>query len=167
MAFLFKNSIFKKQNMFMKRAIACLLLLFFLLPLLHAQQKVFLRIYNTDGKKISKGYLSATTDSSIILLNGNSREEVSVARIGDIKSHHLSNRILKRSVEVVILTVIIAVVIIYLIMVITDRHHFRNYGNSGNSGPGVSKHVRPLEKYTVNGSQVNWKIQRLLLDGLL
>jgi ABC-type spermidine/putrescine transport system permease subunit I len=153
----------------MKKAIPCLLFLLFSLPLLHAQKKIFLRIYDMNGQKIARGYLSATRDSSIILVNGNTNEEISVSRIGNIKTHHLSNRILKHSLEVAVIVVLVAVLVGYLILVITDRSHTysNSYHNNYNGGKKTSKRILPADKYKVNGDLGAWYMQRLLLDQFL
>ena len=61
---------------------ACMFIFF----ALQAQPHKFLRIFDLSGKKVAKGYLSNTTDSSIKLANDSTAIEYSAAKIGFIKT---------------------------------------------------------------------------------
>jgi hypothetical protein len=58
----------------------------FIFCALSAQPHKFLRIFDLSGKKIAKGYLSSTTDSSIKLVHDSTTTEYSATKIGFIKT---------------------------------------------------------------------------------
>ena len=65
----------------------CLLMLMlvcYISPL--AAKDLFIRIFDQQGRKIAKGVLTATTDSSIILLNSKKTHEIPLKDIGVIKT---------------------------------------------------------------------------------
>ena len=72
----------------MRKIILLLLALNLFSSALQAQQKTFLRIFDLSGKKIGKGFLQSTTDSSIRLTKDSGMQEFSVANIGFIKTKH-------------------------------------------------------------------------------
>ena len=66
-----------------------------------AQSSNFLRVFNTSGKKIGKGQLRATTDSSLILEKGNKLMEIPVDRIGQmITKRSFGNSVLVTSLVI-------------------------------------------------------------------
>src|SRR6185436_11850757 len=79
------DGLFTFKNIFMKKTIVLLLLLFSFINLT-AQKKTFLRIYDMAGKKIGKGYLVGTTDSTIILKSSDQIKIFSSSLIGTIKT---------------------------------------------------------------------------------
>ena len=68
----------------MKNIITVFLLMIFIQT--NAQHKIFIRIYNTNNQKITKGYLQKTTDSTLTLSSkGNEIREVSIKEIKKIR----------------------------------------------------------------------------------
>ena len=59
-----------------------------LATVVHAQKAMFVRVYNLTGKKIYKGHVYTTTDSSLLLEVNNQFITVPVSNIGQIKTKH-------------------------------------------------------------------------------
>lgn len=53
-----------------------------------AQKELFVRVYDTTGKKIYKGNVYGTTDSSLVLRISNNPVNIPVSIIGFIKTKH-------------------------------------------------------------------------------
>ncbi len=55
-----------------------------------SQKSIFMRVYDSTGRLITKGHYVAVTDSSIKILNGNTRmeEEINYQQISFIKTLH-------------------------------------------------------------------------------
>ncbi len=69
----------------MKYCITGLILILLSTNLL-SQKRVYIRIYTMGGKLVEKGYLTGTTDSSILLSKKDVSMEIKITEIGFIKS---------------------------------------------------------------------------------
>jgi hypothetical protein len=166
------------QNALMKKAVIYLLFLLFLQQFLNAQQKPFLRVYSSGGKKISKGYLFDTTDTSIILSKGTNGKmfiETPVTEIDLIKTNRtVTKRVINTTLIVISVVGIIAVVIYSMTRNRCDENRnglFRNNRGSNktkNRDPNeISKPLHPLKRYVINSDLKIWQDQRILLNRLL
>jgi len=54
--------------------------------LLHAQKKIFIRVYDRSGHKSAKGFLAGTTDTSVLILKDSVPMSIHVSGIGYIKT---------------------------------------------------------------------------------
>jgi hypothetical protein len=70
----------------MRKLIALMVLLTINISILHAQKKVFVRVYDMSGKKTAKGFLAGTTDSSILISRDTLPVSIPVTQIGYIKT---------------------------------------------------------------------------------
>ena len=156
----------------MKRGIACLFLLFSSIQFVNAQRTPFMRVYNSSGKKLSKGFLFDSTDTSLILSKGNSGKkfmETPVTNIELIKTKRtISRRIVNTTLSVVGFVVVITATIA------SSGQNGRNYNRSGrnnsdrNSEPDkISTPPKPLNRYVVKSDPETWQKQRVLLHRLL
>ena len=153
----------------MKKALAFLLFLFFLISVQAAQPRTFLRLYDVHGNKIASGYLSATTDSSVILENGKGRIEILSSQIGVIKTHHIINRILRDALAVLIVLAILALLVFIIVSIFkkpSSNPQFPDLTGSGNSKT-VKKIPKVLGEYKINNNADSWQEQRALLNKLL
>lgn len=151
----------------MRRLTAFFLLLFGTLQFLHAQDRTFVRIYDADGKKIEKGYLYNTTDSSVILEKGKSFVEIPATQIDIIKSKRsTTNRIFTTALKVIVIIIAIAAIIIYIAMIISRPHFGVPYNEKNNDHFNI-KHPKPQKEYKINNSLETFKTQRLLLNRLM
>ena len=142
-----------------------LLLLFFPLAFANAQEPVFLRVYNAQGKKINKGYLFYLSDTSITLTRKRTVvTETNVSQIHIIKSKRTrGHRILVTTASV---AGVAALVVIFV---------WTNKSGSGrgffNSRGGHRKKEsikrfptpKPYKHYKVAGNVQNWKKQKAYL----
>lgn len=97
----------------MKQAIL-LVLLITIFSASHAQKKIFLRVYNTEGKKISKGYYVNSSDSMLTLYSKSGMREVPATSLGYVKT--------RRSVlHTIIAGTMVAVVPLGIMMVSSDE----------------------------------------------
>ena len=148
-----------------------LLLLFFSSQLITAQKPAFLRVYNSHGKKINKGELFQTSDTSITLTRRNLFTETPITQINVIKS----NRTTGHRVAITTLSILSVVgVAILLANSLNDTNRPNGYINRGNNKSRQTNTVnpmlkkgRPLKKYKVNQDQEEWKKQRVVLNLLL
>lgn len=151
----------------MRRLVLFFLLLFGTLQFLQAQDRTFVRIYNADGKKIEKGYLYNTTDSSVILQKGNSYVEIPAAQIDVIKSKRsITNRIFTTALKVIVMIIAIAAIIIYIAMIISHPN-LDVASNEKNSNHINIKHPKPQKEYKINNNLDTFKTQHLLLNQLM
>jgi hypothetical protein len=142
-----------------------LLLLLFPFAFAHAQGSVFLRVYNANGKKISKGYLVSLSDTSITLIRkATIIKESPVSHISVIKSKRTTGH------RVMVITASVAGAVFLLAGTVWAN---KNGSAPGffNSGSGRKKHqsIRPLpppkpfKKYKIGGSAQNWQHQKAYL----
>jgi hypothetical protein len=54
----------------------------------NAQNSLFVRVYNTEGKKIYNGHVYIVTDSSLLLIGKRAPDTIFVRNIGSIKTKH-------------------------------------------------------------------------------
>ena len=157
----------------MKR-IVCLFLVFFSLQYVNAQKPTFLRLYNSNGKKINKGELFLTSDTSITLIRKNILTETPVSDIKLIKSNRTTGR------RILTTTLNVAGVAFLLAGALYSLSRPHSYGNSvGNKSPGrnksrsgytvdpMQKTSKPLKKYKVDHNLETWAKQRKLVNQLL
>jgi hypothetical protein len=98
----------------MKIVFAAILLFFFLASVVCAQKRTFLRLYDTSGNKFSKGYLFATTDSSLTLYQGDTKLQIPAVQIGYIKTRRsMAHRVLIVSLAIVSVAGAVVIVLIY------------------------------------------------------
>src|SRR5687767_7895479 len=134
----------------MKRAI-CLLFLFVTLHFVNAQKPTFLRVYNAHGKKINRGTIFETTDTSITLTRKNIFTETPIAQIDVIKSKRTTgHRILITTLSVAGIAVLLAGAVHSLARphgyyTNTDKQQTKKNPMSLRSKP-----PRPLKKYQVS-----------------
>ena len=53
-----------------------------------AQKSLFVRVYNTAGKKIYNGHVYIVTDSSLLLIGKRAPDTIFVSHIGSVKTKH-------------------------------------------------------------------------------
>jgi len=149
----------------MKYTIAFLLLLVCSATVLHAQPKIFMRVYDAGGKKIAKGYFYGTTDAALLLRKAKKPITVPVQRIGIIKTERSkANRILSIPVIVVIAAVLAVIAIAYVAILVMHPR----ISSSANQHPAtLSKQVKPLKEYRIDCNPATWQVQRGLLNQLL
>jgi hypothetical protein len=167
--FLVLNSTFKIQTLFMKKALAFLLFFCFLISVQAAQPRTFLRLYDINGNKIASGYLSGTTDSSVILQNGKERIEILSSQIDVIKTRHIINRILRQVLAVLILLAIVVLLVFIIVSIFkrpSSNPQFPDLTGSGNTKK-VKKIPKVLEEYKIDNNADSWRQQRALLNRLL
>lgn len=136
---------------------------------LSAQGLVFVRLFDTTGKKIDKGYLFATSDSSITLYKGNNKQDVLVTQLGFIKTKHsLAHRIGRVALRTAgVIAVIPAFVYIFLLE-FQDSDGFITYPKNKHPNPDAETPKKKLhKKYIINGSLKEWKAQKILLEPFL
>lgn len=150
----------------MKKAVIVLSLLFFTAQFPNAQQTPFLRLYNSSGKKISKGHLFDTTDISLILSKGTKGKkyvEIPVTKIDLIKTKRsTANRVLITTLKVIGVGVVVVAV---LYSTRQNGLHGRKYSNK-NEMHEILK-PKPLKRYEINNDLETWKEQRIFLNRLL
>ena len=147
------------------KGIIFLIFLFFSVHTIHAQKTSFLRIYNSKGKKISKGRIFQLSDTSITLTRKNRFVETPVAEINTIKSKRTTgHRILITTLSVVSVVAILATV------AQSNQRGPANINSSSKKTPNLpimGKPAKPLKKYKVNNNLEDWQEQRKLLTFLL
>ena len=151
----------------MKRIIY-LLLIFFSFKSIIAQKPAFLRVYNSQGKKVNKGQLFQTSDTSITLTRRNLFTETPVTQIDVIKS----NRTTGHRIVITTLSVVgFAVVLVSALNNTSERQRYNNTSSNKSTGTTtvnpILKTARPLKKYKVNQDPAQWKKQRTVLNLLL
>jgi len=84
---LYATNIFRLlKNNFMRRLVTLLFLISICYQVC-AQKAIFVRVYNLNDKKINKGHVLATTDTSLQLItNGRNTVNLSINSIGKIKT---------------------------------------------------------------------------------
>jgi hypothetical protein len=149
----------------MKYAIASLLLLVCSAAMLHAQSKIFMRVYGASGKKISKGYFYGTTDAALLLRKAKKSITISVQQIDVIKTERSkANRILSVPV-IVIIAAVLAVIAIAYVATLVMRPRIPPPANQHPAT--LSKQVKPLKEYRIDCNPATWQVQRGLLNQLL
>jgi hypothetical protein len=151
-----------------------LLLIFIDLQPVQAQGIAFVRVYSHSGKKIGKGYIFKTTDSSIMLAKTTRsfmNKEILVNDIGVIKSKHtVAGRISVTSLKVVGYAMVVGIVIVAIAA--STRRDGRHYIDPDNlpkrEAPGAApnQYDHPKKQYVVNGSRSNWRVLLPQLDRL-
>ena len=167
-----------RKFLFMKRTVVFLSLSFFLLQFLNAQRFSFLRIYNSSGKKISKGHLFDTTDTSIMLSKGAKGimyMETPITKVDHIKTNRTVTRRIINTTLSIIGVAVITIAVIYnisrrggnsnwLLNNNRNRNKARKMDKNQNE---IVKPLKPLKKYEVNSNLETWRTQRVLLHRLL
>ena len=151
-----------------------LLIIFIGLQSLQAQGIAFVRVYSPAGKKLGKGYIFKTTDSSIMLARTTRsfmNKEILVNDIGVIKSKHtVAGRIAVTSLKAVGYATVVGVVIV--VIVASTRRDGQHYIDPDNlpkrEPPGIApnQYDHPKKQYLVNGSRSNWLAVLPQLDRL-
>ena len=141
------------------------LLLFFPLAFAYAQQPVFLRVYNTNGQKINKGYLLYLSDTSITLTRKRTVvTETPVSQIGLIKSKRTTGH---RIIVTTAAVVSVAAFVVVLIWTNKDRttSGFFNTGRGRKEKQGIKPLAspKPFKKYKVDGNTETWQQQKAQL----
>lgn len=157
----------------MKPVILLLLILTGLQPL-QAQGIAFVRVYSPSGKKLGKGYIFKTTDSSIMLARTTRsfmNKEIPVNDIGVIKSRHtVAGRIAVTSLKVVGCAMVVGIVIVAIAA--STRNNGQHYIDPDNlpkrepPGAAPNQYDHPKKQYVVNGSRSNWLALLPQLDRL-
>lgn len=154
-------------NKAMRKLIWVLLLCFFA-ESARAQKPIFLRLYNSSGKKIDRGELFQMSDTSITLTRKNIFTETPITKVELIKSKRTTgHRILITSLSVVGVAAIVAGKIYSLSQPTYGYRDFSNKGGKSNKLTRVPRRPRPLKKYEVKGDTEHWAKQRELLTRLM
>ncbi|HKB45268.1 MAG TPA: hypothetical protein VKC90_12795 [Chitinophagaceae bacterium] len=164
----------------MKKTFVCLFLLFFLFQFLNAQKISFLRVYNSGGKKISKGHLFDTTDTSVMLSKGTKGimyAEIPITKIDFIKTNRtVTRRIINTTLSIIGVAVVIVAVIYNISRHDGNSNWLFNNNNNRNRNKArdidrnqieITKPLKPLKRYEVNNNLETWRAQRVLLHRLL
>jgi hypothetical protein len=152
---------------------------------LHAQKKIFIRVYDLSGHKSAKGFLAGTTDTSVLILKDSVPVSIPVSNIGHIKT--------KRSIgHTILLSSIIGGVTFGIIGAASGEKDV-NDGTLGGSlhdavnfspgegfeaglllgsiitgGVGAIIHAAGRHHtFTINGNLENFKHERQAIDNLL
>lgn len=70
----------------MKKLFLLSIILALNVTLLHAQKKIFIRVYDRSGHKSAKGFLAGTTDTSVLILKDSVPVSIHASGIGYIKT---------------------------------------------------------------------------------
>lgn len=150
-----------------------------------AQSSNFLRVFDPSGKKIAKGHLNGTTETSLILKKGNRTIEIPYQRIG----HMITKRSFGHSV---LMTSLLIGGITSTIGIVTNSStknttspvggelNFNidlSYSNTdilamglttgvllGTSVGGIIGGTKKTEHFNVNGNIEEWKKVKVILD---
>lgn len=149
------------------RKIFFLIFLLLVAQYIEAQKPAFFRIYNSHGKKISKGSLFQLSDTSVTLTRKNTFTEIPVSNIKVLKSKRTTaHRIVFTTLAVASVVALVAVAINA-----NSEHRNRNFNSTSHKhNPDLStmgKPPKPYKKYVVNNDIETWKEQRRLLTFLL
>lgn len=155
------------------KIICCHLLLLLCVLQLAAQRPVFLRVYNMDGKKLGRGFIFKTTDSSIMLCRrptGNMYKEIPASSISIIKSKHsVAGRIGIASLKVIGYASVVGIVIVAAVIAANNPEYFSRQNNTGTNNekhPPRERYGISQKKYIVNGNTGNWQAVKEQLSPL-
>ena len=132
---------------------------------------VFLRVYNLEGKKISKGSIVFMNDSLLGLKNSSDKVKISMKDIGFIKTKRSAgNNVLIGAASGATLGVIMGVSTAdpdAWILGYTAGEGAAVFGSIGALGGGaiggLTSLIKKSETYIINGSEVNWNsFQKLI-----
>jgi hypothetical protein len=150
----------------MKR-ILHLFFLFLFFQLGHSQQPTFLRLYDATGKKIDRGELFETTDTSLVLTRKNIFTETPVTKINAIKSKRTTgHRILISTLKITGAAVFLVAAVYSLSQ---PRYGYRTFDNTkpkSKMPKRIMRTPKAEKKYEINQDAEKWKKQRVLLNGL-
>ena len=169
----------------MKKLFLLSVILTLSVTLLHAQKKIFIRVYDLSGYKSAKGFLAGTTDTSVLILKDSVPLSIHVSNISHIKT--------KRSIGHTILLSSIVGGVTFGIIGAASGEKDVNDGTLGGSihdavsfspaeafaaglilgsivsgGAGAIIHATGRHHtFTINGSLENFKRERQAIDNLL
>jgi hypothetical protein len=145
-----------------------LVFLFLLLQLNHAQKPTFLRLYDSHGKKINRGELFETTDTSLVLTRKNIFTETPVTKINVIKSKRTtSHRILITALKIAGAAIFLVATVYNLSRPGYSYSTIDNNNKSKSQSPKkIMRTPKAEKKYEINQDAEKWKKQRALLNGL-
>lgn len=140
----------------------------------YSKSTIFLRVFDIHHTKVAKGKLAGTTDSSLILLNGNSLLEIPCSQIGTIKTHRsLGHKILIPGIVTTCLVTTLESVAVSLGQELTNVFSYTkprakdpsiailSYGLLSGAAIGsisglVSSQRNPSRTLMVNGKREDW-----------
>ena len=145
-----------------------LVFLFLFLQSGHSQKPTFLRLYDVHGKKIDRGELFETTDTSLVLTRKNIFTETPVTKVNVIKSKRTTGH------RILITTLKITGAAIFLVAAVYSlsqpRYGYRPIDNNkpkSKTSRQIMKIPKAEKKYEINQDAEKWKKQRALLNGVL
>jgi hypothetical protein len=145
-----------------------LVFLFSFLQSNFAQKPTFLRLYDSHGKKIDRGELFETTDTSLVLTRQNIFTETPVTKVNIIKSKRTTGH------RILITTLKITGAAIFLVAAVYSlsqpRYGYRTIDNNkpkSKTPRQIMKTPKAEKKYEINQDAEKWEKQRVLLSWIL
>ena len=145
-----------------------LVFLFLFLQSTFAQKPTFLRLYDSHGKRIDRGELFETTDTSLVLTRKNIFTETPVAKVDLIKSKRTTAH------RMLITTLKITGAAIFLVAAVYSLSQPRYRSRAIDNNKPKSKTPRQImktpkaeKKYEINQDAEKWEKQRVLLNRVL
>ena len=145
-----------------------LVFLFLFLQSTFAQKPTFLRLYDSHGKRIDRGELFETTDTSLVLTRKNIFTETPVAKVNLIKSKRTTAH------RMLVTTLKITGAAIFLVAAVYSLSQPRyGYSTIDNNKPRsktprqIMKTPKAEKKYEIYQDAEKWKKQRVLLNRVL
>lgn len=143
----------------MKQYIFCLLLFLLSVQLVQAQNYVFIRVYNSENKKINKGHFWGTTDSSVYVYRGKNLMEIPVNQADHIRT--------KRSLthRIVVTVAAVTVVVLFIWALASNKNGIHPLGNgSGRRDRAGNQFYKIPRRFHVEHERMKWREQRLFMD---
>ena len=157
----------------MKKIIALLLIVAGIGLHVTAQKKTFLRVFDSTGKKIAKGYFAGTTDSTLLLIRDNQVVTVPMNQINTIRTKRSAGH------TIGVTTALITGVFTILFAATNSGGGFFEFSTAdiveagiivGTVGGivigGIASAAKNPKLLTVNGNMENWEKVRAELDKL-
>lgn len=134
---------------------------------LYAQKTMFVRVYDLSGKKINKGRVLATTDSTLQLKGQPSPISISVGNIGSIRTQHSTGH----NIAIGSATgVVVGLAVGLAIPISTDPNSFDVLSKGGQAAAGavlglaggaligaISASLKDSKHVVINGDPAKWK----------
>jgi hypothetical protein len=158
----------------MKKKFAILLIMVTTTLSIAGQKKTFLRVYDVHGRKITKGFITGTTDTSVLIGDGDLINSIPAKKIGRIKTKRsIGHSILMTGLFIGTSSALLSLVATAGLSRVVSTPRGKAFVSGFFIGAGIGGALggfwgaaKKINDFNINGNLENWRKLRPVIDQL-